>query len=213
MDIDEEDDFYAPDETEVQATAETSEPSAAPANAATEIKNEQQADELEEGEEEDEGGAMDEDDDDDDSVLYPPGFLLLPPFTYAHLQDIEIVTERKDGTKAAPPSYVPWNIRTRCPVLYPSLTCPRRQSRYSDIRNIPQRSTANDTAVKPAPVKKEESRKRSASGAELPAVATSKIDINAVPIHKGTGKPITQVNIDEGLSRAQSCRRVAGNVY
>lgn len=39
----------------------------------------------------------------------------------------------------------------------------------------------------------------SASGAELPAVRTSTVDINAIPIHKGTGKPITQVNIDEDL--------------
>lgn len=29
-------------------------------------------------------------------------------------------------------------------------------------------------------------------------MSTSKVDINAIPIHKGTGKPITQVNIDEG---------------
>jgi hypothetical protein len=26
----------------------------------------------------------------------------------------------------------------------------------------------------------------------------SKVDVNAIPVHKGTGKPITQVNIDEG---------------
>lgn len=31
-------------------------------------------------------------------------------------------------------------------------------------------------------------------------MATSKVDINAIPIHKGTGKPITQVNIDEDLA-------------
>ncbi|KAB5523827.1 Fip1 domain-containing protein [Coniochaeta sp. 2T2.1] len=158
MDIDEDDDFYAPEESEAQTT--TAEPSAAaPAHApaATETKTEQQTDELEEGEEEDEGGEMDEDDSDD--------------------SDVEIVTERKDGTKAPPPS----------------------QSRYSDIRNIPQRSTANDATVKAAPIKKEE-RKPSVSGADLPAVSTSKVDINAIPIHKATGKPITQVNIDEDLA-------------
>lgn len=59
--MDEDDDFYAPEEPEVQTTAA---PSAA---AATETKTEHQNDELEEGEEEDEGGEMDEDDDDDDS--------------------------------------------------------------------------------------------------------------------------------------------------
>ena len=31
-------------------------------------------------------------------------------------------------------------------------------------------------------------------------MAKSKIDVNAIPIHKGTGKPITQVNIDEGTT-------------
>lgn len=78
------------------------------------------------------------------------------------------------------------------------LTFQLRQSRYSEIRNIPQRSTSNDATVKPAAVKKEETPKPSISGADLPAVSTSKVDINAIPIHKGTGKPITQVNIDEG---------------
>ncbi|KAI1634058.1 Fip1 motif-domain-containing protein [Biscogniauxia mediterranea] len=89
--------------------------------------------------------------------------------------DIDIITERKDGTKAPPPT----------------------QSRYSDIRNIPQRSTSSDTATKPA-VKKEEPPK-AVSGADLPAVSTSKIDVNAIPVYKPTGKPITQVNIDEDL--------------
>jgi pre-mRNA 3'-end-processing factor FIP1 len=37
------------------------------------------------------------------------------------------------------------------------------------------------------------------SGADLPAVATSKIDIDAKPIYEPAGKPITQVNIDEDL--------------
>lgn len=90
-------------------------------------------------------------------------------------QDIDIITERKDGTKAPPP---------------PS-------ARYSDIRNIPQRTTSTDGASKP--VLKKEDTNKSVSGADLPAVATSKVDVNAIPIHKATGKPITQVNIDEGM--------------
>lgn len=80
----------------------------------------------------------------------------------------------------------------------PSLTQTPRQSRYSEIRNIPQRSTSNDTTVKAAPVKKEYTPKPSIPGADLPPVSTSKVDINAIPIHKGTGKPITKVNIDVG---------------
>ncbi|KAK1759025.1 Fip1 motif-domain-containing protein [Echria macrotheca] len=88
--------------------------------------------------------------------------------------DIDIVVETKDTSKAAPPS----------------------QSRYSDIRNIPQRSVKTDTIVKPAPVKREE---RKSSADQLPA-SRSKIDVNAIPIHKPTGKPLTQVNIDEDLA-------------
>ncbi len=71
-----------------------------------------------------------------------------------------------------------------------------RQSRYSDIRNIPQRSTATDAVKAATPVKREESKGPSA--AALPPVSMSQVDVNAIPIHKGTGKPITQVNIDEG---------------
>lgn len=64
MDIDEDDDFYAPDEPEVQA------PTAPVVPVPTEIKTETKDAELEEGEEEDSGGEMDED---DDSVcIWPP---------------------------------------------------------------------------------------------------------------------------------------------
>ncbi|KAI1497844.1 Fip1 motif-domain-containing protein [Biscogniauxia marginata] len=148
MEIDDEDDFYAPEEpTTTAATAD-------PADSAAVIveQHQHQVEDLEEGEEEDEGADMEDDD-----------------------SDIDIITERKDGTKAPPPT----------------------QSRYSDIRNIPQRSASSDTATKPA-VKKEEPAK-TVSGADLPAVSTSKIDVNAIPVYKPTGKPITQVNIDEDL--------------
>ncbi|OAQ62217.1 Fip1 like protein [Pochonia chlamydosporia 170] len=121
--------------------------------------------ELEEGEEEDESGAMDEDDDD---------------------SDIDIITERKDGTTAAPPT----------------------QSKYSDIRNIPQRSTSGDSPAKPAPTKPEEDSKAqsnvknvAAPSADKASAAASKstIDINANPMYPPAGKPITHVNIDEDL--------------
>lgn len=36
------------------------------------------------------------------------------------------------------------------------------------------------------------------SGADLPGIATSTIDVNAKPMYEPAGKPITQVNIDEG---------------
>ncbi|KAI5861547.1 Fip1 motif-domain-containing protein [Durotheca rogersii] len=90
--------------------------------------------------------------------------------------DIDIITERKDGSKPPPPT----------------------QSRYSDIRNIPQRSASTDVATKSA-VKKEDAPAKGTSGADLAAVSTSTVDVNAIPIYKPAGKPITQVNIDEDL--------------
>jgi len=172
MDIDEDDDFYGTEEPAVETTAAAAPPAAnsTTENAAPESnspKQDSKSEELEEGEEEDEGGAMDEDEDD---------------------SDIEIVTERKDGTKAAPPT----------------------QSRYSDIRNIPQRSASNDMTVKAAPPKKEEDSAR-ASPSDLPsgipsadkaaaAASKSTIDVNANPDYPPVGKPITAVNIDEDLT-------------
>lgn len=80
-------------------------------------------------------------------------------------------------------------------LLYP-LTDTPRQSKYSSIKDIPQRSISSNTTSKAAPPKPEDAKP---NGADLPAIRSSTIDINAIPIHKGTGKPITQVNIDEDL--------------
>ncbi|KAK3361221.1 Fip1 domain-containing protein [Lasiosphaeria ovina] len=160
MDIDEEDDFYAPEEPTAPQAPAASTTAPAPTAKAKPDAN----DELEEGEEEDEGGEMDEDDDD---------------------SDIDIIIERKDGSKAAPPP----------------------QSRYSEIRNIPQRSTSNETAVKAAPVRKEEPRPPPAN---LPPVSTSKINVNAIPTYKPLGKPLTQINIDEDLGEGDKPWRKPG---
>lgn len=54
-----------------------------------------------------------------------------------------------------------------------------------------------------APVKKEGSAKPAklpTGGADLPGIATSKIDVNAKPVYEPAGKPITQVDIDQGWS-------------
>ncbi|KAI2641259.1 Fip1 motif-domain-containing protein [Xylaria nigripes] len=164
MEIDDDDDFYAPEEpTAVEsapgpgvstsvaggATGTNVGVGTAAASVAEQI---QRYEDLEEGEEEDEGAEMEDSD-----------------------SDIDIITEHKDGSKAPPPS----------------------QSRYSDIRNIPQRSTSTSASTKP-PLKKDEPSKGT-SGAELPPVSTSTIDVNAVPVYKPVGKPITQVNIDQDL--------------
>ena len=37
------------------------------------------------------------------------------------------------------------------------------------------------------------------SGVDLPGLSISKIDVNAKPVYEPAGKPITQVNIDEGM--------------
>ncbi|KAJ3562526.1 hypothetical protein NPX13_g8540 [Xylaria arbuscula] len=155
MDIDDDDDFYAPEEPTIQPAENASTPAlTAPNFTHPEPQQKQQQDgDLEEGEEEDEGAEMDDSD-----------------------SDIDIITERKDGTKAAPPT----------------------QSRYSDIRNIPQRSTSTDPSTRP-PVKKDEPPTTTTSGAELPPVSNSTIDVHAVPIYTPAGKPITQVNIDTDL--------------
>jgi pre-mRNA 3'-end-processing factor FIP1 len=73
-------------------------------------------------------------------------------------------------------------------------------SKYNTIRNIPERAASSDTVTKPAAVKKETSVKATPtiSGSYLPGISTSKIDIDAKPIYEPAGKPITQVNIDEG---------------
>jgi pre-mRNA 3'-end-processing factor FIP1 len=52
------------------------------------------------------------------------------------------------------------------------------------------------------PVAKKEAPTKGAtqvSGADLPGISTSKIDVNAKPIYEPAGKPITQVNIDDGM--------------
>ncbi|KXH44075.1 Fip1 domain-containing protein [Colletotrichum simmondsii] len=181
MDIDEDDDFYADEpSTEQPTTSTTTAENAAaapPQEASPKVEApESKSEELEEGEEEDEGGAMDEDEDD---------------------SDIDIITERKDGTKAAPPT----------------------QSRYSDIRNIPQRSASNDMAIKAAPVKEEDSARASPSdlplgvpSADKAAAAASKstIDVNANPDYPPVGKPITAVNIDEDLTENEKPWRKPG---
>jgi pre-mRNA 3'-end-processing factor FIP1 len=50
-------------------------------------------------------------------------------------------------------------------------------------------------------IKKETTAKSTppVSGADLPGISTSKINVDAKPIYEPAGKPITQVNIDEGI--------------
>jgi len=82
MDIDDEDDFYAPEES-TPATGDKKDEQTSEAAPQPEVKSEEAGEDLEEGEEEDEEVEEEEED-----------------------SDIDIITERKDGTKAAPPSSV-----------------------------------------------------------------------------------------------------------
>jgi pre-mRNA 3'-end-processing factor FIP1 len=74
-------------------------------------------------------------------------------------------------------------------------------SKYSTIRNIPETTPQSSSKIaKPTVVKRETSAKGApaVAGADLPGIRTSKIDVDAKPIYEPAGKPITQVNIDEG---------------
>ena len=74
-----------------------------------------------------------------------------------------------------------------------------RQSRYSDIKNIPQRTASGEIASKPTPAKEEQKPLPVPSADQAAAAASSsKININANPVYPPAGKPITQVNIDTG---------------
>lgn len=100
MDIDDnDDDFYAPEEPTVPAPAEA--PQDGAENAPAEAKPDADED-LEEGEEEDEGGAMDEDDSSDD--VRAKWAIIQHAQANVTTQSMVIITERKDGTSAAPPS-------------------------------------------------------------------------------------------------------------
>lgn len=76
----------------------------------------------------------------------------------------------------------------------------RRQSRYSEIRNIPQRTAANEPAVKMPPPKKEELK----PAADQAPASTSRLNINAIPIHKPSGKPLTQLDFEQGMLTSPS---------
>jgi pre-mRNA 3'-end-processing factor FIP1 len=101
MDIDEDDDIYSPEAPAIEVKQEN--------ESSTPTQNIiPKTEELEEGEEEDEGGEIQEDD--DDSVCYF-GSLLFIRLYLRHVllltiaQDIDIIVERKDGSKPDPPPY------------------------------------------------------------------------------------------------------------
>lgn len=99
------------------------------------------------------------------------------------LQDIDIITERKDGSKPEPPA---------------------QPSRHITIKNPPARTASADHGQKtPALVPRADTPTKAQppqlkSGADYPPVRTSTIDLDAKPIYEPTGKPITAIDLDAG---------------
>ncbi|KAI9679388.1 MAG: hypothetical protein M1817_005410 [Caeruleum heppii] len=105
--------------------------------------------------------------------------------------DIDIITDRKDATKSIQQS---------------------QPSRFPAIRNLPQRTTSTDPVPKTAtpPLKTATPIKVTPpkSGADFPAVRSSKIDVDAVPEYEG--KRLTELDIDEDLKEHDKPWRVPG---
>ena len=81
----------------------------------------------------------------------------------------------------------------------------RKPPRISAVKDAPVRTGSPAGTLKtqaPSASKKEPSRRDTPArvGSSYPAVKTSRIDIDAVPIHEPTGKPVTEVDMDAGTS-------------
>lgn len=207
MDMEEDDDIYAPEEpTPAPANTEADAKAQAPTGPANASRKD---DELEEGEEEDEGGEIMDEDDDEDSV----GFISVHAVVLVPVGAGPCIVE---GSHLRDPrmSTSSWRTRTARSRLNHSMATMScliayegphangsRQPRYSDIKNIPQRTTSGEVSAKPAPQKDEQKPLPVPSADQAAAAASSsKIDINANPVYPAAGKPITQVNIDTGKS-------------
>lgn len=71
--------------------------------------------------------------------------------------------------------------------------------KQNEQRTVPQKSSTDGSNTRSQSIKKENKADKSPSGAQLPGIATSKIDVNAKPVYEPAGKPITEVNIDDGM--------------
>ncbi len=84
-------------------------------------------------------------------------------------------------------------------------------ARHNSLRNVPVQtppvearrgsplSTARtQTPNAQTPVAKG-SAKPARSGADYPAVRTSKLDLDHIPMYEPAGKPLSELNIDEGM--------------
>ncbi|CAI4213123.1 unnamed protein product [Parascedosporium putredinis] len=93
--------------------------------------------------------------------------------------DVDFIIENKDGEKAAPP----------------------QQSRYSDIKNIPQRTTSGEIASKPAPAKNDQKPLPVPLADQAAAAArSSKININAAPVYPRPASPSPRSTLTMSLT-------------
>ena len=180
MDVDEDDDFYGSGDGGKEYSEQEQQGEQTPQS---DVKAEQDEG-LEEGEEEDEEGS--------DSVWLESkgcGSLLMGATGYRNCHG-----EKRWHHSC--PSVRPFGI-----LRSDRANKTHSTSRYNNIRDIPQRQASTDTITRPSVVKKETPAKGTpaVSGSELPGISTSKIDVDAKPIYEPAGKPITQVNIDEGM--------------
>ncbi|KAI9641732.1 hypothetical protein NHQ30_009588 [Ciborinia camelliae] len=85
----------------------------------------------------------------------------------------------------------------------------------ADHIDLPGLTKPTTAAESKSPAAKTEKPKKASetpvvSGAELPGLAISKIDVNAKPMYEPAGKPITQINIDEDLNENEKPWRRPG---
>lgn len=146
---------------------------------------------------------MDEDEEDDDEdegsedsvspVIVPPrSGLILPGRRNCH----RVQGGRKAGTSTV------WLSSSRLPKADAES---RKHSRVETLKSGSTRAESPIAGTKgglSSVVKSEPSAKLttppSKPGSSYPAIKSSSIDVNAVPIHEATGKPITELDLDEG---------------
>lgn len=180
----EDDDLYGPSESTTAAAALPAEPTKdAPKKESDGDSDDEPM--LESGE---------EDEDDSDSVGLPP--MHIPPIEANEAQDLEIIID-KPQTAPKPAVYVTPRSARSSPEL--TLALPVRQQ-PQESKAIKIEAPPQQPATAPSqPAKTAVPALLQQPGTAYPAVRTSTIDVNADPIYPGTGKPITQIDMDADL--------------
>ncbi|KAL2354396.1 hypothetical protein BJ546DRAFT_1048339 [Cryomyces antarcticus] len=179
----EEDDFYAPNGNATQGQGATGTPGKQDAtNGQTAVKDEKMEDELEEGEEEEE-----EEEDDSGS-------------------DIDIITERKDGSILEPPSHVRTASFTKNvkPENNRGSSTDKISTRTQQPTPLKTERTSTPTARRPS------TTQALKDGNQYPEIHSSTVDVNGNPVYSPVGKRITEVDIDADLAEHSKPWRLPG---